>query len=88
MDSVFFNQLILNEDGTGEYNYDSEGCNGNTFKRNVAFTWTESEGILTINQDSARDFCFGNVTPPDSAYTMAYACRDEGLWIAGVTWIK
>ena len=88
MDSVFFNQLTFNEDGTGEYKNDSEGCNGNAFKTHVPFTWTESEGVLTITQDSARNHCFGTTSAPDSTYTVAYDCRDEGLWIAGVTWIK
>lgn len=89
LDSVFYNEITFNEDGTGGLNTNSEGCTDHDFQKNSVFNWTENEGVLTLSYyDTLRNNCFGSDYHIDSVYTIAYSCTDRGLWMAGVTWIK
>ena len=89
LDSVFYNEMTFSEDGSGSLNINSEGCINHSFQKNSVFNWTENEGVLTISHfDTVRNNCFGIDFYSDSVYTVAYSCSDNGLWMAGITWVR
>ncbi|MFT4526904.1 MAG: hypothetical protein ACI9FU_001435 [Granulosicoccus sp.] len=89
LDSVFYNEIVFNDDGSGGLNSHSEGCTDHAFRKNSVFNWTENEGVLTLSYfDTIRNNCFGVDEHTDSVYTIAYSCSEAGLWMAGVTWDK